>query len=93
MPASIVDALERLEISETDKDDLSEEKIETLAEIICRAGDEPETKSAALFVLMSAVERSLRIRGPYLKSPRHSRQIVLGHTFAFRLPAVASATQ
>lgn len=29
-----------------------------LTAIICRAGDEPETKSAALLVLMAAVERS-----------------------------------
>jgi hypothetical protein len=55
---SIVNALERLEISETNEDDLSEERTETLAGIICRAGDEPETRSAALFVLMGAVEHS-----------------------------------
>jgi len=36
----------------------SEEKIEALAEILCRAGDEPETKSAALLVLMATVENS-----------------------------------
>jgi hypothetical protein len=35
-----------------------EEKIEALAEIICRAGDEPGTKSAALLVLMAAFENS-----------------------------------
>ena len=55
---SIVDALERLEISETKEDDLSEEKIEALAEITCRTGYEPETNSAALFVLMGAIEHS-----------------------------------
>jgi hypothetical protein len=38
--------------------DSSEEQIETLTEIICRAGDEPETKSAALLVLMSALENA-----------------------------------
>ena len=37
---------------------LSEEKIEALAEILCRAGDEPETKSAALLVLMATLENS-----------------------------------
>ena len=36
----------------------SEEKIEALAEIICRAGDEPETKSAALLVLMATLENA-----------------------------------
>ena len=34
----------------------NEKKIEALIEIICRAGDEPETKSAALLVLMATVE-------------------------------------
>ena len=55
---SIVAALERSEISESDEEDWSEERIETLAEIICRAGDEPDTKSAALFVLIGAIENS-----------------------------------
>jgi hypothetical protein len=39
-------------------DDLDEEKIEMLAEIICRAGDEPETRAAALLVLMATLENS-----------------------------------
>jgi hypothetical protein len=55
---SIVAALERSEISESNEEDWSEERIETLAEIICRAGDEPATKTAALFVLMGAIENS-----------------------------------
>ena len=33
-------------------------KIEALIEMICRASDEPETKSAALLVLMSTIENS-----------------------------------
>jgi hypothetical protein len=45
---SIVDALGRSEISETNEDDLGDEKIAALAEIICLAGDEPETKSGRL---------------------------------------------
>jgi hypothetical protein len=36
----------------------SNEKIEALVEMICRAGDEPETKSAALLVLMTTLENS-----------------------------------
>jgi len=55
---NIVAALERSEISESNEDDWSEGRIQTLAEIICRAGDEPDTKSAALFVLMGAIEYS-----------------------------------
>ena len=42
-----------LNISSTD-----EEKIEALAELICRAGDEAGTKSAALLVLMSTLENA-----------------------------------
>lgn len=33
-----------------------DEKIEALTEIICRTGDEPEMKSAALLVLMATLE-------------------------------------
>lgn len=39
-------------------DDLYVDKIETLAEIICREGDGPDLKSAALLVLMAALEDS-----------------------------------
>ncbi len=38
--------------------DLSEAKIEALTELICRAGDEPEIKSAALLVLMATLEKA-----------------------------------
>lgn len=44
--------------SDTDKNDANDGKIEALIELICRAGDEPETKSAALLVLMATVENS-----------------------------------
>jgi len=36
----------------------TEEKLERLAEMICHAGDQPETRSAALLVLMSTLENS-----------------------------------
>src|SRR5687767_7881225 len=39
-------------------DDFEVEKIEALAEMICRGGDEPDTKSAALLVLMATFEDS-----------------------------------
>jgi len=39
-------------------DDFAVDKIEALAEIICRSGDEPDTKSMALLVLMAALEDS-----------------------------------
>ena len=35
-----------------------DEKIESLVEMICRAGDEPETKAAALLVLLATIENS-----------------------------------
>ena len=56
---ALVDNLDFEETPETNNDDdNNEEKIEALTEIICRAGDEPETKSAALLVLMATVENS-----------------------------------
>ena len=55
---SIVIALERSDISETGEDNSGEEKVEALAELICRTGDEPEIKSAALFALMGTLEHS-----------------------------------
>ena len=50
----VIDALESSELSETNEDDSSEERVEALAEIICRDGD----AAAALFVLMGALENS-----------------------------------
>ena len=35
-------------------------KLDLLGDLICREGDEPETKSAALVVLMSMIESSTR---------------------------------
>jgi len=42
----------------TNNGDFDEEKIEALTEMICRAGDDPGTKAAALLVLMATVENS-----------------------------------
>jgi hypothetical protein len=56
------DVVENLQSIETDEDDASEEKIAALAEMICRAGDEPATKSAALLVLMAALEHATNAR-------------------------------
>jgi len=50
---TLVDEAGFLKPSSTD-----EEKIEALAELICRAGDEAGTKSAALLVLMSTLENA-----------------------------------
>ena len=50
---TIVDEAGFLKLSSTD-----EEKIAALAKIICRAGDEAGTKSAALLVLMSTLENA-----------------------------------
>jgi hypothetical protein len=50
---SVVDDAGFLKTTSTD-----EEKIAALAEMICRAGDEAGTKSAALLVLMSTLENA-----------------------------------
>ena len=50
--------IDNLQSIETNEDDVDEEKIAALAEMICRAGDEPATKSAALLVLMAALENA-----------------------------------
>jgi hypothetical protein len=52
---TIIDTTDFSQTLETNEDDSSEEKIEALAEIICRAGDE---SAAALFVLMGTLENS-----------------------------------
>jgi hypothetical protein len=50
---AVVDSSGYMNISSTD-----EEKVAALAELICRAGDEAGTKSAALLVLMSKLENA-----------------------------------
>ena len=55
---TIVDTIDFSQTPGTSEDDSSEEKIEALAEMICRAGDEAGTKSAALLVLMATLENS-----------------------------------
>jgi hypothetical protein len=50
------DVVDNMQSPGIEEDDSSEEKITALAEMICRAGDEPATKSAALLVLMAALE-------------------------------------
>ena len=52
---TIVDTGGFLQARPSDEDDASEEKIEALAEIICRAGDK---SAAALFVLMGRLQNS-----------------------------------
>ena len=51
----IIETTEFSLTQENDEDDSNEEKIEALAEIICRAGDEA---AAAMFVLMGTLENS-----------------------------------
>ena len=56
---SLVDTVDFSQEPQTKNDDDFEvDKIEALAEMICRGGDEPDTKSMALLVLMSALEDS-----------------------------------
>ncbi len=55
---AIGDNLDFEETPQTNNDDSNEKKIEALAELICRAGDEPGTKAAALLALMATLENS-----------------------------------
>jgi len=55
---TIVDTVDFSQTPTTSEADSRAEKIEALTEMICRAGDEPETKSAALLVLMATLENS-----------------------------------
>ena len=55
---AVIDSLVIQEPLETYDDDPDEEKIETLTAMICRTGDEPETRAAALLVLMATLENS-----------------------------------
>jgi hypothetical protein len=59
---NVVDDFKNLESNEDECNEeeieSSNEKIEALAELICRAGDEPATKSAALVVLMASIENA-----------------------------------
>ena len=52
---AIIEAIDFSETPDNNDDDSSEEKIDALAEIICRVGDET---AAALFVLMGTIENS-----------------------------------
>ena len=53
---TIIDSIDFSLAPETKEEDSSEEKIEALTEIICRAGDE---SAAAFFVLMGMLENSM----------------------------------
>ena len=53
---SKIEAIHFSQMAATDDDDRNTSKVEALAEMICRAGDEPGTKSAALLVLMATLE-------------------------------------
>ncbi len=55
---TIIDNIHVPQTRQANNNDASEEKIEALAAMICRAGDEPATKSAALLVLMATLENA-----------------------------------
>jgi len=52
---TIIDTIDFSQTPETNDHDFNEVKVRALAEIICRAGEEP---AAALFVLMGTLEHS-----------------------------------
>ena len=55
---TLFDTVDFSQTPNTGEHDWSNEKVEALAEMICRPGDQPETKSAALLVLMATIENS-----------------------------------
>ena len=55
---NLVETVDFSQTPDTLEQDLSDKRVRALADIICRDGDEPETKSAALLVLMSSIEDS-----------------------------------
>jgi hypothetical protein len=64
------DVVDNMQSPGIEEDDASEEKITALAEMICRAGDEPATKPAALLVLMAALEHATHPRA-LAKTAKH----------------------
>jgi len=55
---TIVDTIDFLQTPATSEADSNEDKIRSLTEMICRASDDAETKSAALLVLMATLENA-----------------------------------
>ena len=54
---NIVETFDSLRTPDADQEDSTARKIDALAEIICRAGDEP---TAALFILLETLESSMQ---------------------------------
>ena len=65
---------ESLQELDTTEDDPSDEKIVALAELICRRGDEQAIKSAALVVLMSALENAIHLSDATLNRSKIHRK-------------------
>jgi len=55
---TLFDSVDFSQTPDTSGHHSSDEKIQALVEMLCRPGDEPETKSAALLVLMATIENS-----------------------------------
>ena len=55
---SLFDTVDFSQTHDTSNRGSSNERVEALAEMICRAGDDAEMKSAALLVLMATIENS-----------------------------------
>jgi hypothetical protein len=55
---ALFDTVDFSQEPDTNQDPSSDVKVEALVEVICRAGDEPETKAAARLVLLATIEDS-----------------------------------
>lgn len=84
---NLIEALDRSEISESNDDVSMEQKISALTEIICRAGNEHQTASAALFVLMGTIEDS---RNPKLLA-NSAKHLAFNHCGELNLNGMVDA--
>ena len=86
------DVVADLQSLETDGDYVSDEKIAALAEMICRAGDEPAKTSAALLVLMAALEHATNMRALANTAKHvaftHCGELNFGHMVDAQVPIV-----
>ena len=55
---SLFDTIDFSQTHDTSQAPSNDGRVEALVEMICRAGDEPETKAAALLVLLATIEYS-----------------------------------
>jgi len=84
---TLFDTVDFSQTPDTNEHYSSNEKIEALVEMICRAGDEPETKSAAMLVLMATLENSTHPKA----LANTAKHLALTHCNEFNLYGIVEA--